>query len=201
MLMIISQETIQGVCKDLRLSSYIHGCILPITWIELKVLSKSGEQIPYSRDWEKEGIRRRAPQCVATVRRPRAQLTVAWVERRVQPGTHSAVPLPPPAPQPTPVAMVRGSSARQRMESCSPPPPAHARAATTCVFSASFLSTCLPLVSSKGCHPPQERPGKDGASAASVVNCHSGKCCSISSRTGRVTGFTVRTAANQPRKP
>ena len=64
--MVISQETIQGVCKDLRLSSYIHGCILPVTWIELKVLSKSGEQIPYSRDWEKEGIRRRAPQCVAT---------------------------------------------------------------------------------------------------------------------------------------
>ena len=63
---------IQGVCKDLRLFLFIHGCILPITWIELKVLSKSGEQILYSRDWEEEEIRRRALKCMATVRRSKS---------------------------------------------------------------------------------------------------------------------------------
>lgn len=45
---------------------------------------------------------------MATVRRPTAQLTVTWVERRVQPGTDSAVPSSPSYPQPTPVVWLEG---------------------------------------------------------------------------------------------
>ena len=105
------------------------------------------------------------------------------------------------SPPPTPVAMVRGSPARKRTQSCSPSSEVYG-AATTFILSCSFLSAWLPLVRSKRILSSlrKTRRKRIWVSRANVVNSHPGKRCSVSSRTGWVTGITVRRAANQPRK-
>lgn len=126
-----------GVYGGILVSLYMWGHILSVMLVELKVLSKSREQVSYSKDWEKEtrlagGSPRAWPQGGG----PRAQPAVDQVEQRVLPRTHSAAPNRP--------QLVRGSPVGKSAKSYSPSSVLYG-AATSFLLRSSFPSHLTPI--------------------------------------------------------